>query len=69
MTSEIKIATRHKHTMPGHSAKNSILSRELHGDKKSSPFPHTMFCPHDRRYHGNTTEIVLIIANTMVLPR
>ena len=31
--------------------------------------PHTMFCPHYRRYRGNATEIVPITAVTAVLPR
>ena len=46
-------------------------NRELHGDKNSSPFPapHIIFCPHYRRYRGNTTAIVPITAVTAVLPR
>ena len=47
------------------------LTRELHGDKKSSPLPlrTQMFCPHYRCYRGNTTEIVPITEVTAVSPQ
>ena len=40
---------------------NGDLERAAWGQEIISiPALHTMFCPHYRRYHGNTTEIVPI---------
>ena len=57
--------------MPYILADNSTLRQRAAWGQEIIPIPapHTMFCPHYRRYHGYTTEILPIAAVTAVKPR